>query len=376
MLQPINFIFLISCLVFTAYIITGLHRLGRKKPLQSRATVRISVIIPFRNEAGNLPQLLDCLRAQDYDRGLYEVIFVDDHSTDGGAEYLVKTAATGGLKIKLERLKEGVFSKKRAIEAGIDLAEGELMITSDADVRMTNTWLSEISTAYAGDKPDMILGSVAVSDAFTMTGRFEKMDTMALQVVTAAFAANGNAILCNGANLAYPKKHFTKLGGYSGMADTPSGDDFFLLMKFRAEGLNRVTYLPGRAASVYLKSASDLRAFINQRARWASKTRFSGSTSVLLPAAWLFFTSLWMVLLPLYELASAVFPWSSILLYTVKCAGDFLILRTWTSVSGQAFTPFEFIFSFALYPFYICFIVVYSLFFSTEWKGRKLQPAL
>lgn len=96
-----------------------------------RCELRVSVIVPARNEADNLPALLGSLRM---DAGpLLQVIVVDDDSTDGTSAVAESFGAT---VVASAALPEGWTGKTWALHRGADRAEGEVLIFLDAD-----TWL-------------------------------------------------------------------------------------------------------------------------------------------------------------------------------------------------------------------------------------------
>src|SRR5687768_12471874 len=98
-------------------------------------SVFISVIIPARNEQNNIERLIDSFARQKYPEEFWEVIIVDDHSTDETLPNLLK------LKHKLSNLqvmsiggKQPVSGhKKAALTTGIQMANGTLIVTTDAD---------------------------------------------------------------------------------------------------------------------------------------------------------------------------------------------------------------------------------------------------
>src|SRR5687768_14754292 len=95
----------------------------------------ISVIIPVRNEAGNIIPLLQSLELQSYDRNLFEVIIIDDHSTDETWNILQQPHTQ--IQTQLIQLSDFLSEsetttayKKRAIETGISKAKGTLIMTT------------------------------------------------------------------------------------------------------------------------------------------------------------------------------------------------------------------------------------------------------
>ena len=89
----------------------------------------LSVIVPARNEAGNLPRLLGSLTAVHYP-GSLEIIVVDDNSTDDTADL----AESYGVKVlRLTDVPDGWLGKPHACHRGAGVAQGEWLLFTDAD---------------------------------------------------------------------------------------------------------------------------------------------------------------------------------------------------------------------------------------------------
>lgn len=96
--------------------------------------VALSVVLPFRNERGNLPELLQRLRASLEGAELsYELIFVDDGSTDDGFRYLAEQGRSDA-RIKALQLSRN-FGQHVAATAGIDTACGTMIVWMDTDLQ-------------------------------------------------------------------------------------------------------------------------------------------------------------------------------------------------------------------------------------------------
>ena len=104
--------------------------------VQSKLNTQISIIIPARNEEENIGHCLQSIIEQSYPKHLFEVLVVDDHSTDNTAAIIESFAAHN---VKLISLKDYLSAneinsyKKKAIEISIQQSNGELIVTSDAD---------------------------------------------------------------------------------------------------------------------------------------------------------------------------------------------------------------------------------------------------
>lgn len=107
---------------------TRLSALTRLPPSSGNRTARVSVIVPARDEAENLPRLLASLAALDPPPA--EVIVVDDHSTDGTGDL---ARAAGATVVVPPPLPAGWLGKSWACHAGAQVATGDLLLFTDAD---------------------------------------------------------------------------------------------------------------------------------------------------------------------------------------------------------------------------------------------------
>ncbi|HTE08003.1 MAG TPA: glycosyltransferase, partial [Flavitalea sp.] len=211
--------------------------------------VRVSVLVAVRNEEETLPVLFTALAAQDYPKTLLQLIFIDDHSTDRSGD-LLEGFSQQRENLLVLRLPEGLESKKKAIEAGIQAASGELIITTDADSVQPQTWISTIVACYSSTEGKFIAAPVKMKARWSLLGIFQTLDFITLQGITGAAVSKGMHALCNGANLAYTREAFLEVGGFEGVDQLPSGDDVFLMQKVFRVYPTGVRYLKSPLATV------------------------------------------------------------------------------------------------------------------------------
>lgn len=240
----------------------------------------VSVIIPARNEAENIGACLNSIVNQTYPQLLFEVIVVDDFSTDRTAEIVNSFAGKNVSLVSLKDFaKEELNSyKKKAIEIAISKAKGELVVTTDADCIVQKKWLETIASFYEKHNPVFIAAPVAYFPSPSGEGLgvrflkiFQSLDFMTLQGITGASVYKKFHSMCNGANLAYEKKVFLEVDGFTGIDTFASGDDMLLMHKIFNLYPDKVLFLKSRDAIVQTRPANSLQEFVNQRIRWASK---------------------------------------------------------------------------------------------------------
>ena len=235
---------------------------------------KISVIIPARNEAQNIGACLQSIIAQSYPKGFFEIIVVDDHSTDTTAEVVLSFNLPN---IKLISLKDFIASgkinsyKKKAIEIAIQQSNGELIVTTDADCIVPENWLQTIAAFYQKKKPAFIVMPVAIHCTSKFIEIFQAVDFMTLQGITGASVNKKIHSMCNGANLAYTKKAFTDVNGFNGIDNIASGDDMLLMYKIYKQSTDAVLFLKSNNVIVQTQPVQTVKEFFNQRIRWASK---------------------------------------------------------------------------------------------------------
>ncbi len=238
----------------------------------------ISVIVPARNEARNIRACLDSLYAQSYPKNLYQVIVIDDHSTDGTWDILRQNDYPEGMNWRCLQLKDYMdpgekFNayKKFAIETGIGVASGELIVTTDADCHFHHDWLRTVAAFYGNTGARFIAAPVRIETGTGFLSIFQALDFITLQGITGAAVYKRFHSMCNGANLAYPKEAFYEAGGFRGIDRIPSGDDMLLMHKIYKRHPDRVFFLKDKRAIVSTKAETSWKNFLNQRIRWASK---------------------------------------------------------------------------------------------------------
>jgi len=346
------------------YIISGvyfsLRRIKQYKPVLS-AKVSVSVIVACRNEEKELPLLLSDLAAQHYSQDNSEVVIVDDGSAD--STYATASGFTGIKNYKV--IGNTGSGKKKAIKTGVEACMGDLVITADADCRMGPGWLETIASFHSEQKPEMITGPVVLKGTKGFFQRFQELEFLSLQGITAGTANAGNPVMCNGANLSFVKN------AYSASAeqmhpDLVSGDDVFLLHAVKSRR-GKISWLESDEAAVTTRSEPTLLSFLKQRARWISKAGAYRDGYTRLLSIVTFVT----ILIQLSMLSAAVFRPVFLIIYLIsfilKSVPDLLILINRASVNKKKNLLWFFLPGQLVYPFYVLSVVLYWFFTKSDY---------
>lgn len=338
----------------------------------AKEPVYISVLIPARNEEQNIGPLLDALNKQTLNKNQFEVLVIDDFSEDSTAD-VVKQHPLRNLKLLEPTVDETLSSKKKAIECGIHHANGELIVTTDADCLPPPTWLETYSNFYSEHQPSFIAAPVRFSYSKNVLQIFQALDFIVLQGITAASVSSGFHTMCNGANLAYTKRAFIDVNGFEGIDGIATGDDMLLMHKVWKNDPSKVRYLKHTKATTVTQPMYTWRNFLMQRKRWASKTFVYDDFRIILVLAFVYlFNCFFFALL----IAGFFYP-----VNWVYAAG-FLIMKT--------LIEFPFVYSVAAFyretklmryfllfqPLHMFLTVLTGLLSQSgryEWKGRRTK---
>lgn len=259
---------------FTSYLQQGWRQLPRwQVPPDWTPSTRVSVVIPARNEAANIGACLDALCAQSLAAGHFEIIVVDDHSTDRTAAIV---QAYSDARIRLLRAPEpepgAVAFKKRALEHGIQAASGQLIVCTDADCVAHTEWLTNLLSFYELHEYRMLAAPVCFWKERNLAGIFQGLDMAGIMGTTGGGIQRGFMHSGNGANLAFERSSFLEIGGYRGIDQVASGDDMLLFQKMAYQFPGSIGFVKSPEAVVYSEPCHTWSDFIRQRIRWASKS--------------------------------------------------------------------------------------------------------
>ncbi len=360
------------------YIIGWKHLPTWEVPLHFTPHTFITVLIPARNEAENITSCLNSIFEQHYPKSLFEVIVLDDYSTDSTA-HIVQSFQYPNLKVLSlsDFLKENETQsyKKKAIEIGIAHAKGSLIVTTDADCVVPENWLALIASFYELKKFKFIAAPVNFYNEKNTLERFQSLDFMGMMGIAGGGIQRRFMRMCNGANLAYEKQVFYEVNGFEGINHLASGDDMLLMQKVAAQYPQSIGYLKNSAATVLTHAKPDWRSFLNQRIRWSTKSSSYRERLVTLILALVFFFCVNLVisllLLPFTQLQGFYLLMLGLM---TKAVMDFIFLYQMSHFFNRTQLMRYFVPSFFLHIIYIS--VVGFLATTTkkyEWKGRTVQ---
>jgi cellulose synthase/poly-beta-1,6-N-acetylglucosamine synthase-like glycosyltransferase len=358
-------LFLLPALPYFFFLLDIYRNLRKVKPYNKKgpSEVKISVIIACRNEEKHLSLLLNDLSGQDYNHDFFEVIVIDDNSTDNTFSVASDFKQIHNL-IVIQNPRKG---KKSAVRAGIGKASGELIITTDGDCRTGKSWVSTLASFYSEGKPDMIIAPVQLESKPGFCSSFQELEFLSLQGVTAGTAEAGDPVMCNGANLAFTKaayiRHSENLHN-----EILSGDDIFLLHSLKKETSSKIVWLSSADGIVTTMQTDTLGSFMYQRARWISKAKAYDDVYTREISIVTFVTILTSISLLVSGIINPDFFMLYFAVLLIKSIPDFLILNETTGRYNKRHLLKWFVPAQIIYPFYVIIVVCRSLFQGGRWK--------
>jgi poly-beta-1,6-N-acetyl-D-glucosamine synthase len=366
----IIFIFFVFYFGLLKYLRTGWVKVLQSAPQHTNEVEFISVIIPVRNEEKTIGKVLDDLARQHYPTDKFEIIVVNDHSEDDTLK-AVERHATALSSAKLTIVESLAHGKKAALAEGIAIAKGNIIVTTDADCRVKPRWLASINQTFNGPDVNMVAGPVVVAQQKTLFSKLQSVEFASLIGTGAATIAYNKPTMCNGANLAFRKKVFIDVNGYTGNEHIASGDDEFLMRKVQAKFPGSIRFNNNSGGIVSTSPKVTLMEFIDQRLRWAGKWKHNGDVKTRLLALFIFMFHLTVLSVPLLFLLGQIKAYALGLLLG-KVIMEYLFLIRVTSWLLIPWHWPSFILWQVLYSFYAVSIGLFSVFRRPRWKGREI----
>jgi len=326
-----------------------------------RSKLNISIIVASKNEATNIPSLVSALLNQNYSKDNFEVIIVDDHSTDN--TYSIAEEATKGLdNIKIVKAIDKLFEGKRgALDIGIKLAKYPFILITDADCEPKKEWINSFANNF--EKGGEFLFGIAPYKATTsfinLVSRFENLRA---SIIVFAFAKLGLPYSATARSFGFSKEAFINIGGYKNTTDTLSGDDDLLLREAVNNNL-KIGVVTNTDAFVISKTKENISEYVNQKSRHTSTSIHYSLKNKLLLGCWHLLN-----LISLFSILLVPFGTEFIFPIFIKLVIDIFILNNFQNNFGYKINPLWFIILQINYELNLIYFFVNGFKFSNRWE--------
>lgn len=357
---------------FIVRVYVGLIALKKSSNLKESDEL-VSVIIPLRNESGNIESLCNSLNSQTLSKAKFEIIFIDDNSDDDTYDKLLKHKPDNSKIIRVKNGRNNQARKKKALIEGVKNASDPIIISTDADCSFYSCWL-EVMSKYFDEKTAIVAGPVDLKSDGSLFSKIQRLEFAGLILTGAGLIGINNPTICSAANFAYRKSVFEEVDGFNDQLGFTSGDDDLFLQKVASLTNYKIKFAYEKKAMVTTHPRPNVGEFLQQRKRWASKSLFYNNKLLVLKIILIFLFYLGLIL----QLIGGLF-FDSLLFITfglsllVKIIVEYLVLNYGSKTLYDRKILRPFILAEIVQIPYIIISAIGGLFGNFKWKGDVLK---
>jgi len=332
-----------------------------KDSIDEKELVNFSIIVAAKNESDNIQGLISALKKINYPTDNYEVIIVDDNSTDntfGIANDLCSEISNYSVVKAIDKKYRG---KRGALDYGISLSKHPNILITDADCVPNKNWLKECAKKTQSNC-DFYFGIAPLIQRNNLINKISCYENFVNSFLAISALKLNLPYTASARNIGFNKEAYNKIGGYINTLDTVSGDDDLLLREVIKSKLN-ICSLTHPDSFVYSESKNTLKDYLSQRARHTQ-------TSFYYPLKQKLFLALWhslniaFILSPLLIFVNNLF----VLPFLIKIILDITRTALYQKRFGYRFKIYEAIYLQLLYEIFIVVHFFKASFGKIEWK--------
>jgi len=360
-----EFVYLTYILIFLFLLISisiyNGFKFEIKKHYIPTNTLKLSLVIAAKNEEQNIAALIESLEQLKYPKENYEVIIVDDNSTDKTYS-LIESRIADKNNFRLIKAGQKEFEgKKSALSIGIKNAQNNFIVITDADCKLEINWLKAIASKLDAGY-DFVFGVAPIQSGKTLVEKISAFENLRNTFLTISAVGLNIPYSAAARSFAFRKKSFEIIGGYSKTTETLSGDDD-LLLREAVKNRMLIGTLVEPDAFVYSSAPKSFDEYFKQQ-----KRHLQTSFHYLLKQK--NFLGFWH-LINLLSLLSVLLIFISPVLAlpcAVKLVYDFFIVVKYQQTLGHSFKIYEIFYLQILFEVFIAVNFLNSLFGKTKWK--------
>ena len=340
-------------------------------PMSNTLTTKVSIVVAVRNESNNIKDLLISILKQNYSKDLFEVIIVDDNSSDNTIA-IIKSFKNENPNLNIINVSSFGEGKKEAIKLGIETASNSIIICTDGDCEVSCDWIRSYVTYFDQKDIKLIFAAVFYRNSKSLLQKIFSIEFSTLVASGAGSAGIGLPLMGNGANMAFKKDAYLEISKNIDGKNYASGDDVFLMHSISKKyGSRSIKFLKSNNCIVETSAPNTLKKFVNQRIRWGSKAKAYKSFWPLLVSLVVLVFNLLLGITAVLSFFRLWFLALFILLVLLKFLIDFPLINNFLRFFRRPKTALLLLPLEIIYPFYIMFTAIFSFFIPYQWKGRK-----
>lgn len=271
MILIIAYIAILLFIIRSLLIFIGARKTKRKsvEDLQLDYQPFVSIIVPARNEENNIENAITCISKSNYPIDNYEIIAVNDRSKDNTLKILDKLALSIP-NLKIINISEAnknnnLRGKPGALDYGINISKGELILMTDADCEVNPKWISTIVKYFSNPKVN-IVSAYTTLKGDRIFDKIQAVQWVYLHKMASAGPAFNYPLGCFGTNLAIRRNIYKEIGGYSKIPFSITEDYALLKTIMKMGGI--ATYITNPDAVVETNPCKSFPDLVSQLRRW------------------------------------------------------------------------------------------------------------
>ncbi len=238
------------------------YGLTQARPIFMGALPRVSVLIPAWNEEVGIVKTLKSALHSEYAN--LEIVVINDGSTDGTDQQIrgFIEGLTPAQRKNVQYLKLENGGKARALNRGLKLATGELIVTVDADSVLDKQAISRLVNRFVDPDVAAVAGNVIIGNRARSIECLQQLEYLYGFFFKRGDSVFNSVYIIGGAAAAYRRDVLMQLGGFDHSIIT---EDIEISTRILAHGY-KTRY--AHDAVVYTEGPADWKGLCNQRLRW------------------------------------------------------------------------------------------------------------
>lgn len=366
-------LFYAAGILFLAFEFQKIPAWERKGKLEGNIQLpAIAVIVCFRNELDNLPNLFSSLSNQSLSNEHYHVFLVNDNSDDGSREMAGNLVDSNkGFTLFDLPATDGESPKKRAIELVAQNSNSSHYLFTDADCVPNTGWIESYFHLVQKSDP-LLVGGLVKKGGIGLRGIWEQMEGLILGGITALGLSNKMSIMVNGGNMLV-KSEIMDRDPFVENKEVFSGDDMTLLNSAHEWNSKRIEFNTHPSGVVFTKEDPGFMRFWNQKIRWAGKWRFDKNPFQITVIGFLILFYVYSIVEVLRFFSFQADQMIILNSLLVKLFADLILCLSFSNGLRYGFSIFGFLLYEMFFGFYFLFFGASSRFLPYSWKGRKVN---
>jgi biofilm PGA synthesis N-glycosyltransferase PgaC len=347
-------------LVMSAVIYYSLSNL-KQESYESEDKLRFSILIAAKNEASNLSRLFKSIKSLNYKKELYEIIMIDDNSSDDTFDLAKKfESEIENFQVIKTQKYDTISGKKAALTTGINSAQYENIAITDADCELPSDWLNAANRKLT--KFDIVFGVAPLKQSNAVINKIASFENLKAHMLVFAMANLNQPYSAAARNIFFKKKVMDNIGGYQSVNETLGGDDD-LLIREAVKRKMKVGFITANESFVYSQTEATLSSYLKQKARHTSTSHHYLLKHKLLLGTW-HLSNLLCLFSFLFSVISSIF----VLPLIIKILVDYLITNSFQNKFGYKFSPLEIIILNIINEIFIVINFINSFRFKRRWN--------